>query len=121
MAKKVELMNGKITTDKEKRWLKCEFTDAERRAIADDLARAVSDKGTAEKEKKAVDSQFKSRIDACDSTINLKATQLRSGYEHRSVECLIERDFEARTAKVWRKDTDELLEDRELRPDEAQM
>ena len=48
-------------------------------------------------EKKAIKAYFKSKIELADSQINGCARKLQSGFEMRSIECNVIRDYEAKT------------------------
>lgn len=110
-----------ILTKEELKRLKHEFSGDERNDLADQLASSVSTKKALEDEKSSVTSQIGSRIKEQDSIINSAAEKLRSGYEYRQAECVTEYDFEAGRVSSHRKDNNELIEDREMRPDERQM
>ena len=83
--------------EKESIFGKHTFSEEEKKKIAQQLAQAVSDKGEADEELKAIKADFKSKIELADSQINGYARKLQSGFEMRSIECNVIRDYEAKT------------------------
>lgn len=71
----------------ENRLCEYRFSEAEKREIANELANAVADMKALEDKLKAAQTQIKAEISAKQGTVNLKAENLRSGFEMRSVEC----------------------------------
>jgi hypothetical protein len=58
------------------------------------LAETCGDKSRLIEEKKSVVSDYKAKIDAKDSVISLLSSHITNGYEHKTVECEVEYDFD---------------------------
>ena len=105
---------------KEKRLCRYEFDADEKRDIANELANAVADLQRMEDNKKSVMSQIKSEIDAKQSSVNLAAEQLRSGFEMRSIDCEVVYAYVDDVVRWIRTDNGEVAHERKMRPDERQ-
>ena len=103
------------------RWLKCILEDDEKLALGDEMAKAESERHSHEDKLASVSKQIKADIAACEAIIRKNASLLREGYEHRNVPIVTTRNFQERTVVVVRLDIDEEIENRDMRPDEAQM
>ena len=103
-------------------YIKHTFGESEKKEIAIAMAQTVGDLQCAEDEKKALVSEFKSRIDKLQAEINLAAGQLRSGYEMRNVKCEVERDYKRRVVRYWRTDIDDsvMAKERTMTAEELQ-
>lgn len=73
--------------------IRYQFSVEEQQKHSHELAEACRIKQETEGEKKSVMSNFKAKIDAQDSRIGLLSKYITTGYDHRSVECLIKKDF----------------------------
>ncbi len=73
-------------------YLKCDLTDAEVADAARDLARANARRQSIEQQKKEVDSQLKSEIEAANTVISRLSTLINTGHEYRNIECRVELD-----------------------------
>jgi hypothetical protein len=78
---------------KELHTIRYTFSKKELEEKAKALADEVGDRARLCEEKKAIVSQYKSRIDQKDSTINLHSQHISNGYEVRNAECLMQKDF----------------------------
>ena len=97
------------------------FTEEEKREIASEMARQVSIRENFEDEKKALTSEFNSKIDGAKAQINSAAQKINNGYEYQTVKCQVIRDFESRMVQFFRVDTGELAKERPMTGDELQM
>lgn len=58
------------------------------------LAETCGEKQRLVEEKKSVNSDYKAKIDAKDSIMNLLSSHITNGYEIKSVECDVEMDYD---------------------------
>lgn len=100
-------------------YVKFVFTEEEKRDIASEMARKVSELNQAEDEKKAVMSDLKSRIDSLSAQVNAAANKLNSGYEYRNVECEIDRDYSRRVILFWF--DEKVVKEKPMTSDDLQM
>ena len=105
----------------EKRFLKCDLTEAEILEYSQELAHKISDVNEKEVNKKASASQYKSEIDILQQTAASLARKVNEKAEYRDVECWAVRDYTDNDFTVTRIDTGEIIEQRPLRKDEMQM
>lgn len=103
-----------------KEYCKYVFDENEKKEIAGDMARQIADKFRVEAEKKAVVSDFKSQIEALESSIGNAATKLNNGYEMRNIDCKVVADYDAKLWKFYRLDTGELVRQRKMTADDLQ-
>lgn len=105
-----------------KRYLRHDFSDADRAEIAKELASANLQKKRVEDEKKSVNSDFKSRLDRLDADINKLSQSLSSDFEMRNVECEVYYDAPEKGLKtVINGETREVVAVEKMDPDEMQM
>lgn len=105
-----------------KRYLRHDFSDADRAEIAKDLANANLQKKRVEDEKKSVNSDFKSRIDRLDADINKLSQSLTSDFEMRNVECEVYFDSPQKGLKtVINRETGEVVSVEKMEPEDCQM
>lgn len=90
-----------VTRSKELRNIRYAFTEAELQDKSKQLATACTEKQHIEDEKKSVNSDFKAKIDAKTSSINLLSNHISNGFEMRNVECEVEKDFEKGIKKYF--------------------
>ena len=96
-----------MKTEKVTEYLKYEFTEAEKKDLAGDLAQKVAALQRAEDEKKAIMSDFKSQIDGVQAHINNLATKFNNGYEMRQIECEVIPNIDHKVWETYRCDTGE--------------
>ena len=101
-------------------WVKYIFPTDEKKEIAAELAQKVIELQHVEDEKKAIMSQFKSRIDQTQAAVNGAASKLSSGYEMRNIECEITSDYENKVFNYHRTDTNELVRQKKMSQDDLQ-
>lgn len=74
----------------EKRYLRYDFSAAEIHDLSIEMANKTQDFASIEDEKKAITSQFSSKLNVLKEKINSLANKVASGYEVREVDCDIE-------------------------------
>ena len=90
-------------------YLKYAFDEDEKKDLAIEMARKLAEIQSVEDTKKAVVSDFKSRIDQLNSDVNGAAIKLNNGYEYREVKCEKVKDFEDQIISFIRCDTFETV------------
>lgn len=109
-----------IVEEKCKRFVKYTFNEDEIKDLGSNLAKAFSDHTEAEARLKSVSTQIKSEITALEGMMGSMAEKIRSGYEHRDVECKREFDYRLGTVTITRIDTGEVVEERPMDSEETQ-
>lgn len=71
------------------------FTVDETATNSKQLAEACGQKKETEDEKKSVMSSFKAKIDSHDARIGLLSKWVTTGYDYRSVECIVKKNFKS--------------------------
>ena len=102
-------------------YLKCDLTDAEVMTASVKMAQALETLERLNDEKKVAMDSLKSRISSAEAQAALSKNMVLNRYEFRDVECEEVMWFVSRKVTVRRLDTRELVEERALRTDEAQM
>ena len=102
-------------------YIKHAFTKDEKKEIAIEIAQKVSDLQLAEDDKKAVMSDFKSRIDLLQANVNSAATKLNNGYEMQTVKCEIIPDWDKKIWQYFRVDNELLVKEKPMTADDLQM
>jgi len=101
--------------------LKYEFTEEEKRDIASEMARKVNELAQAEAEKKAVNSQIKSKLDALTASIQEASHRYSNGYEMRNIKCRIIPDWIRKIWEYFREDTGEFAFSKPIDPSDYQL
>jgi hypothetical protein len=103
-------------------YLKCDLTDAEIADTARELARANARRQAVEQQKKEVDSQLKSEIEAANTVISRLSTLINTGHEYRNIDCRVELDTpEPGQKRVVRLDTGEEVSVKRMTDADRQM
>ncbi len=102
-------------------WSKYEFTEDEKRELSKRLANENQNKQRLDDEKKAVASNFKAKIDSAISSINLFASQISNGYEHRNFRCFKLLNFNRKMREFYDVDSGELIKEEPFLPGDYQM
>ncbi|MDH5297865.1 MAG: hypothetical protein OEV91_02485 [Desulfobulbaceae bacterium] len=102
-------------------YVKYVFSEEEKREIAEKMAQTVTEANDLEEQKKAVAKDFDGRIQTAKNLVHSSDQKLNSGYEMRNIKCLVEKDYEARTATYTRTDNGEIVRKRVLSVGELQM
>jgi len=112
--------NNEIVLKETKEVVKVILTTTEVRELGQDLARKYSEIIDLEDQKKAVTSEYKSRIDAGAAEASALARKIGNGYEFREVHCQIYVDVALSRTYTVRMDTGEILKSRPATSDELQ-
>ena len=102
-------------------YIKHSFTDDKKAEIAIEMAQKVSELSSAEDDKKAVMSDFKSRIDLLQANVNSAATKLNNGYEMQNIKCEIVPDWDKKVWQYFRVDDESLVREKPMTADDLQM
>lgn len=111
---------GGLRQKTEFRLCRYEFSREELAVIATEMADAVSQVAKKTDELKAVKSQIQSDIDQANATLRQKAEHMRSGFEMRSLDCEVVHFPKERMVRWYRIDTQEMVHERKMRPEELQ-
>ncbi len=103
-----------------KKYLKYTFTEDEIKELGKSLAKVFSDHSEAEARLKSVSTQIKAEITALEGAMTLSSEKIRSGYEHRNIDCKKEFDYRLGTVTITRIDTGEVVEERPMDAEEKQ-
>jgi hypothetical protein len=106
--------------DKEKRYLKYEFSEEERNKMAREVTDTLNKIDGLEYSLKTATAQIKSDIAREEANCKGLGEKVRNGYEFRNIECEINKDFDLKIVTVYRTDTNEIVEERKMSPDECQ-
>jgi uncharacterized FlaG/YvyC family protein len=104
-----------------KEYLKCQLTEKEKTNLSSEIAKAISDRASAEAKLKEVSASIKAQIAQLDAEISEKALQINNGYEYRNVECRMDKDYRLGTVTITRLDTGEVIRERPMTGEERQM
>jgi uncharacterized coiled-coil DUF342 family protein len=110
-----------METKTTKELLKYFFSEEEKRELAQEMAEKVTEKQSAEDEKKAIMSDFKSRLDGLDAQINGAANKIRSGFEMRQIECEVVPVPERKVWEIYRMDTGDFIRTKPMTQDDLQL
>ena len=109
-----------IQTEFDTETLKCILTNAELQNYGLLAARHDQEVDQAELELTAVKSQFKNRIDAATSKRKELSAKINQGYEFRTVDVQIVKDYTNTTVTTIRQDTGETVKQRTMTRQECQ-
>jgi len=116
-----EIKEKALKPKKSKQFLKHEFSHDEIHEKGIELARLSAEKASLEKEKTAVTSDFKAKIDGKASEIDLIGQHINSGHEHRNIDCLIHYHNPSQGKKTTvRTDTNEVVRVESMNAEEMQ-
>jgi uncharacterized FlaG/YvyC family protein len=104
-----------------KEYLKCQLTEKEKTELSAKIAKAISDRASAEAKLKEVSASIKAQIAQLDAEISEKALQINNGYEYRNVECRMDKDYRLGSVTITRVDTGEVIRERPMTAEERQM
>jgi len=104
-----------------KEYLKCLLTEKEKTELSAKIAKAISDRTSAEAKLKEVSASIKAQIAQLDAEISEKALQINNGYEYRNVECRMDKDYRLGSVTITRLDTGEVIRERPMTAEERQM
>lgn len=102
-------------------YVKYIFSNNEKSEIASEMAQKVTELQQAEDDKKAIMSDYKSKIDGIQANVNNAATKLNSGYEMRSIKCEIVPNWAKKVWEYLREDTGMVAREKPMTADDLQM
>lgn len=104
-----------------KEYLKCQLTEKEKTELSAQIAKAISDRASAEAKLKEVSAAIKAQIAQLDAEISEKALKINNGYEYRNVECRMDKDYRLGSVTITRLDTGEVIRERPMTGEERQL
>ena len=110
-----------MDTMTEERSLKCILTEEQVLAYSREMAKTQQDRIETELQKKSVMSDFKDRIERADLILSTLSRKVANGYEHNSIKCAWSFDWEENKKFLYRSDTGELVDSREITEHERQQ
>ena len=102
-------------------YVKYSFSEDEKKEIAIEMARKITELEQLEKDKGAMAAEFKGKIDLAKAQAGGAATKLNNGYEMRQIKCEVVPDFALKIWKYVRTDTNEIAKERRMTSDDLQM
>jgi hypothetical protein len=111
--------NGQAVIITKELWYK--FTPEDMQNLGNEMATAVEKEGEIEKEKASAMADFKDRKDKTRNQIKSCAQKIRLGGEMRMIECREEKDMMTHTVRIFRNDSDEMVEQRPMTTEERQQ
>ncbi|OEU62405.1 MAG: hypothetical protein BA867_09650 [Desulfobacterales bacterium S5133MH16] len=102
-------------------YVKYIFSENEKKEIATEMAQKVTELQQAEDDKKAIMSDFKSKIDGIQANVRNAATKLNSGYEMKSIKCEIVPNWAEKVWESLREDNGEVARKKPMTSDDLQM
>ena len=110
-----------IQTKYEDTYGKYVFDEDEKKEMAEQMARAFSEKTDLELKKKEVSSQIKGEIDAVDAKISTLSRDYNQGHKFMNIPCRVEYDFRKKEVRAYRKDSMEIFSTRTMTQNEFQQ
>ena len=110
----------KIATKQQTEYLKCVLSKEEVAVAANDLAKLLDDSQALESGLASVKADFKAKLEKCEADTRIKQRLVRDKYEHRYVDCNVEYNYSTLKVKIARKDTGEIIEERNMTMGERQ-
>jgi hypothetical protein len=110
-----------METKNETRTLPVKLDDVERKAKALELARVIKEKSDLEESLSRLSNNMKIEIKTRSLKISMLAEIVDSGIERREVECFERQDREKLIVEIVRCDTQEVIQTREMTPNERQL
>lgn len=115
------MTNDHIKKEKTTRLVKHQFSNQEKQAFGEELANAHAMRTAAQNDLDTMKKQIGARITEADGMIAKCVEQIRSGFEMRREPCTAIKDFRACTITVIRDATGEVVEERTMTSEEAQV
>lgn len=116
-------MNHLIKTTKREKVNKSamyHFNGEELLQIGKDISQQLADLRQLENHKKAVVSEFKAKMDAKESEIQINSGYIQNGFCYRNYECYLVRNFDAGIREYFDIHTGDLITTEKLTPDDYQ-
>jgi hypothetical protein len=105
-----------------KEYLKVEFTHDEIHEMGSQLAQTTKTINELENDKKAVNADFKAKIEGQSAVSQSLSTKIQNGFEYRHVECEVRYNDPTTGMKTTvRKDSGEVLRKESMTTDEMQL
>lgn len=104
-----------------KKMLRCDLTEEEKRELAEQMAEDQAKLKSLEDEKKAVASDYKSRIEQVQGSININSSTYLQGWEMRETSCSEVMDYTKAEVSIVRLDTGEVIKRRGMTQDELTL
>ena len=101
-------------------WGKYVFDEEEKRKISFNLANKNLEKAQLTEDKKAMMSDFKSKIDRVESEITMGSSCIANGYTHKNYECVLLLDYTRQIRRYKSTDTGEIIKEEAFRPEDKQ-
>lgn len=117
----IDATNPRIKERSIKMRLKHQLTTEEKRELAESMADNQAKLEELEDEKKAVASDYKSRIETVQGEIRRESNTYRQGWELRDIQCSEIQDFDKGIVTVVRLDTGEEVKVRPMTHDERTL
>jgi len=111
----------KTVTRQTSKFLRHDFTDEEKRELAEEMARKVTEANELVKQQSDSRKEYQAKIDVAETKASSNATKITSGYEFRDIDCEEILDYEEREVRVIRLDTGEQVERRAMSNYELQQ
>lgn len=102
------------------RELKCTLTAQELADTAENLTEALQKLERVNADLDSMRAEYKAKQKLAEAEIQQYRTRYANKFEMRPVDCIERKDFEARTVEVFRTDTGEIVDRRELTQDDIQ-
>ncbi len=96
------------------------FTPEERQRMGDTMAQVCAEIEALEEEKAEEANRLKTAIASQQKLLRENARKLRLGWELRMIDCRMEKDFNGNVVRLYREDTNELVEERAMSIEERQ-
>ena len=100
---------------------KYSFSEEEKKEFSVNMANKISEFHEVTDQKKAVMSDFKSKLDALSAEINTMARKVKDGYEMRYMDCEIRKDYDKKIVSYVRVDNDEVVRTRIMTEEDMQL
>ncbi len=115
-------ISAELKSKPTKEFLKYAFSHDEIHEKGLTLARLSSEQIAIDNERKAVASEFKAKMDAKLSEIEVIGNHINNGYEHRYIDCTINyNDPNSGMKSTYRNDTGELVKKESMTAEEMQL
>jgi len=107
-------MESKISKRNTTKFLKYVFTEEEKRELAENMARKVTEADELEGQKKTVTSEYAAKINSANTEAQSTAKKLTSGFEMRQIDCEEQLDYDQKEVTTIRLDDGEIVETRTM-------
>ena len=98
-----------------------QFSDKEKLQLGSDIAEYYMKKATITTELTRVKSEYKAKLDACESKIQKLTEKISNGHEYRDFQCIVEKDFENKSVRYIDVESGKVVEERKMSQHEFQL